>query len=96
MQQMINKDTSSQCTLQLHGYMQLVSHTPLKRLIENGGSLSASKRVSGTQARLRIEGVWCLGLCNTGGWVRYFGIFQWQLTSQQMVSTSRELVTSLD
>ena len=45
-------------TLRLHGYMQLVSHSPLERLIENGGSLPASKRVSDTQARLRIEGVW--------------------------------------
>ena len=45
-------------TLQLHSYMQLVSHTPLEWLIENGGSLPASKRVSGTQAGLRIEGVW--------------------------------------
>ena len=45
-------------TLRLHSYMQLVSHTPLERLIENGGSLPASKRVSGTQARSWIDGVW--------------------------------------
>ena len=45
-------------TLQLHGYMQLVSHTPLEQLIENGGNLPASKRVSGTQTRVWIEGVW--------------------------------------
>ena len=38
----------------------------------------------------------CLGLCNTGGWVRYFGISQWRSTSRQMVSTFREPVTSLD
>ena len=43
-------------TLRLHSYMQLVSHTP--RLIENGVSLPASKRVSGTQTRVWIEGVW--------------------------------------
>ena len=45
-------------TLRLHSYMQLVSHTPLEWLIENGGSLPASKRVSGTQTRVWIEGVW--------------------------------------
>ena len=45
-------------TFQLHSYMQLVSHTPLERLIENGGSLPASQRVSGTQTRVWIEGVW--------------------------------------
>ena len=44
-------------TLRLHSYMQLVSHTPIERLIENGSSLPASKRVSGTQARSWIEGV---------------------------------------
>ena len=45
-------------TLRLHSYMLLVSLTPLERLIENGSSLPASKHVSGTQARSRIEGVW--------------------------------------
>ena len=45
-------------TLRLHWYMPLVSLTPLEQLLENGGNLPASKRVSGTQARLWIEGVW--------------------------------------
>ena len=44
-------------TLRLNNYMRLVSLTPLERFIENGGSLPASKRVSGTQVRLWIEGV---------------------------------------
>ena len=44
-------------TLWLHSYMRLVSLSPLEWLIENGSSLSASKRVSGTQVRLWIEGV---------------------------------------
>ena len=44
-------------TLQLDSYMQLVSHTPLERLIENDNSFPASKRLCGTQVRLWIEGV---------------------------------------
>ena len=53
-------------------YAILVSPTPLEQLLDSG-SLPASKRISGTQARLRIEVYGCLRLCNTGGWVRYFG-----------------------
>ena len=45
-------------TLRIHSDMHLVSHTPLERLIENGGSVPASKRVIDTQIRLWIEGVW--------------------------------------
>ena len=45
-------------TLRLHWYMRFGSPTPLYLLLEDGGSLPASKRVSGTQARSWIEGVW--------------------------------------
>ena len=71
MQQMINKDTLKVCTLRRHSsraiwcrhfaVTQLYaagSLTPLKRLIENGGSLPASKRVSSTHVRMWIDGVW--------------------------------------
>ena len=70
---MISNDTPSQCTLMiqftrdlvsnalwLRWYMGLAFPTPLEQLLEDSGSLPASKRVSGTQARLRIEGVWVL------------------------------------
>ena len=46
-------------TLRLYyytGICELVSPTPLEPLLEDGGSLPASKRVRGTQARLWIEG----------------------------------------
>ena len=62
----------------LCGYVDiwgLASPTPLEQLLEDSGSLPASKRVSRTRARLRIEGCGCLSLCTTG-WVRYFGLSQ--------------------
>ena len=53
------------------GIWGLAFPTLLEQLLEDSGSLPASKRVSGTHARLRIEVYGCLSLCNTGGWVRY-------------------------
>ena len=79
------------------GICDLVSPTPLEPLLEDGGSLPASKRVSGTQARLYIEGVWVprsLQHRRLGQVLLEFPI--WRLTYWQMVSTSREPVASLD
>ena len=68
---MINEIPQSQCTLTIQftrdlvstrcgytGICDLASPTPLELLLEDGGSLPASKGVSGTQARSWIEGVW--------------------------------------
>ena len=67
---MINKIPLSQCTLTIQftrnlvstlgytGICDLVSPTLLEQLLEDGGSLPASMRISGTQARSWIEGVW--------------------------------------
>ena len=79
------------------GICDLVSPTPLEQLLEDGGSLPASKRVSGTQARSWIEGVWVprsLQHRRLGPVLLEFP--KWRLTYWQMVSTSREPVASLD
>ena len=79
------------------GICDLVYPTPLKPLLEDGSSLPASKCVSGTQARLWIEGVWVprsLRHRRLGPVLLEFP--KWRLTYWQMVSTSREPVASLD
>ena len=71
------------------GICDLVSPTPLGLLLEDGGSLPASKRVSGTQARSWIEGVWVprsLQHRRLGPVLLEFP--KWRLTYWQMVSTS--------
>ena len=79
------------------GICDLASPTPLEHLLDDGGSLPASKRVSGTQARLWIEGVWVprpLQHRRLGPVLLKFP--KWRLTYWQMVSTSREPIASLD
>ena len=101
MQQMINKIPLSQCTLTIQftrdlvstlgytGICDLVSPTPLEQLLEDGGSLPASKRVSGTQARSWIEGVWVPRSLQHRRLSPVLLEFpKWRLTYWQMVSTS--------
>ena len=79
------------------GICDLVSPNPLEPLLEDGGSLPASKRVSGTQARLWIEGVWVprsLQHRRLGPVLLEFP--KWRLTYWQRISTFREPVASLN
>ena len=72
------------------GIWGLASPTPLEQLLEDCGSLPASKRVSGTQARLRIEGVWVPQSAPLEAVSGTLDFLDWRLFYWQMVGTSRE------